>query len=364
MDKFNQCVTRMGSDVVMHTCRSNADQLWTTEGQSYWESVCIAGGVVIYNESNCGVCIVVSDTGIGSSLVEGDCDSVEDERKLFVFSRGYWCLEANENVCVETDSAGRLTLRGKSNEQRQQWVYDTNRNQIQTSVSSDIFVARKSGSSAVDLESCNRVSGSASSWIMADYERQYRDNCIRQQGNNPCTEGDMFVLDADCNLCIGVGDGERLMAVDCANSQDAVKMFDFTDNGLWRLKDDPSLCVGPDLRLQNCVEGKQSLRWTYSEISQIGNDGMRKIARWSSPDECIARRGLGSSNLVLTSCRDAPPAFNLDWDYATNTCDINCFDIMSAGDAEKISTSGVCSIDLSSPLAVAISIATVGIMFI
>ena len=362
VDKFNQCVTRMGSDVVMNTCQSSTDQLFTTDEQSYWDIVCLSGGGVIYNESQCGICIVASDAAIGSSLVEGDCDNVEDERNLFTFNRGYWCLESNENVCVETDSAGRLTLRGKSNEQRQQWVYDNNQNEIQTSVSSDICVARRSGSSAVDLESCNRVSGSASSWIMADYDRQYRDGCIRQQGNDPCKDGDLFVLDVDCNLCIGVGDGQQLIAVDCANSQDAVKIWDFTDNGLWRLMEDPNLCVGPDLRLQKCVEGQQSLRWTYSDISQIGNDGQRKIARWSSPDECITRRGLGSSHLVLSSCRDAPAAFNLDWDYATNTCDINCFDIMSAGDAEMSTTSGVCSIHLSSAFAISLSI--IGIMLI
>ena len=328
---FNKCLTRMGRNVVMDTCRYNADQRWTTQGQEYWDMVsrrCVheSGGIVIYNKNQCGVCIVASDTGTGSALVEGDCDVVEDERKRFTFGEGYWCLQSNENVCVEADFAGRLTLRGKSNEQRQEWVYDKNRNEIQPLVSSDICVAHKTGAT-IELETCNRISGAASAWMMADYDRKYQDDCTRitTDSTGRCkVYGDLFALDADCNLCIGVGSGEKLVAVDCTNAMDAVKTWDFSNTGLWRLADDPALCVGADLRLQDCVEGKQSLRWTYSDVSQIGNTGQRKIARWSSPYECIAQQGLESSTLILTSCRKSPTAFNLDWDYATNTCDYNC----------------------------------------
>ena len=328
VDNANQCVTRIGSNVMMQTCRSNVDQRWTKEQQTYWNSVCISDGLVIYNESQCGVCIVASDTDAGSSLMEGDCDTTNDDRKFFTFrSDGYWCLESDDAICVETDSAGRLTLRTKSNDLRQEWVYDGGSNEIQPFASSDLCVARQSG--GVEVESCNRVSGSAASWIMADYERQYRDDCIRQQGNSPCEEGDLFVLDSNCNLCVGASGGE-LAVVDCTNAPDAEKLWDFTNNGLWRLRDDRNLCVGPDLRLQNCVTGQQSLMWTYSDTSQIGSIGQRKIARWSAPNSCIARRGLGSSSLELVSCRSSSAAFNLNFDYATNTCDYNCFDVMSA----------------------------------
>ena len=198
-------------------------------------------------------------------------------------------------------------------------------------------VARQSG--GVEVESCNRVSGSAASWIMADFEREYRDDCIRQQGNNPCEDGDLFILDSNCNLCVGVR-GNELVVVDCTSAPDAEKLWDFTNNGLWRLRDDRNLCVGPDLRLQNCVPGQQSLRWTYSDTSQIGSIGQRKIARWSAPNSCIARRGLGSSSLELVSCRSSSAAFNLNFGYATNTCDYNCFDVMSADLEGTDATSG------------------------
>lgn len=104
VDNANQCVTRIGSNVVMQSCRSNVDQRWTKEQQTYWDGVCIADGLVIYNESQCGVCIVASDTDVGSQLVEGDCDMAADDRKYFTFqSNGHWCLEADDTICVETD---------------------------------------------------------------------------------------------------------------------------------------------------------------------------------------------------------------------------------------------------------------------
>uniref|UniRef100_A0A7S0B226 Ricin B lectin domain-containing protein n=1 Tax=Minutocellus polymorphus TaxID=265543 RepID=A0A7S0B226_9STRA len=368
VDNTNQCVTRVGSIVLMQTCRSNTDQRWTKEEENDWDSVCVSdarGGLVIYNESQCGVCIIASDTDGGSALVEGDCDNADDDRKFFTFqSKGHWCLESDESVCVETDSAGRLTLRDRSNEQRQEWVYDSSNNEIQTSASTDLCVARQSGGS-VELETCSRVSGLASSWIMADYVRQYKDDCIRPQGNSPCQYGDLFVLDVNCNLCIGVGSSSKLEVVDCANALDIDKLWDFDNNGLWRTKKDQNLCVGPDLQLQECVEGRQSLMWTYSDTSQIGNTGQRKIAKWSDPNKCIVRRGLGSDSLELASCSYSPTAFSLDWGYETNTCDYKCAEVMSAGDEEKNSPrSGVGWTYRSFPLAVSTSIAIIGVLII
>jgi hypothetical protein len=182
---------------------------------------------------------------------------------------------------------------------------------------------------------------------MADYDRQYRNDCIRQTGNdptggnptgnNPCEEGDLFVLDYDCNWCVGVRSGQ-VAPVDCVAAADADKLWDFTDNGLWRLRADPNLCVNSNLQLQKCVAGKQSLFWTYSDESQIGSAGEKKIAQWSAPDRCLARRGfIGSTSLALVSCRSGDSmALNLDFLRFPNTCKYNCFNVMSFGDSERI----------------------------
>lgn len=42
----------------------------------------------------------------------------------------------------------------------------------------------------------------------------------------------------------------------------------------------------------------------------------------------------------LVSCRSSSAAFNLNFGYATNTCDYNCFDVMSADLEGTDATSG------------------------
>mmetsp|Transcript_28217 Transcript_28217/g.61993 ORF Transcript_28217/g.61993 Transcript_28217/m.61993 type:complete len:535 (-) Transcript_28217:270-1874(-) len=348
------CVTRRDGDgggkIVLEDCetmasRGRRDQLWTKTGYSDWNDDCSSfRGMVIYNEDDCRSCIVAADVGSGKEIVVGDCNDERDSEKYWTFrNNGHWCLESDDNLCVTiANAAGHLFLEEKvDDDQLQDWVYyNDDRNAITPRVASDLCVAMDDNGD-VDIDSCGSVIDGSASWKMVDYDRGYALECLSQQEeeeSTACKDGDMFALVApDCDVCIGHADG-RLSLVDCTTAQNSTKLWDLTSTGAWRLMEDTSQCVGSDLQLQRCIDGRQDETWTYTGFDTTDGDdrnvGKRRIVLWSASSAgsygygCVGRRDESSRNLELLPC-DSTTA-NLEWDMATDTCDYQCYGALYA----------------------------------